>query len=145
MVILAILGFGPALAQEGATLDGFKIPEYTDAGVKKSELTGDSARLMGSMVEITGLTITFFDMPTTNIKMKVSAPQCSYNRRDSIAKSPERVRIEGDKMVVTGKDFAWDGTKEQFKIFSDAKVVLTNVRDRTDTGAQQAKGESNEE
>lgn len=145
VAILVVTGTGWVSAQEGAKLGEFKIPEYTDEGVKKSELTGESAQVVGGSVEISGLTIEFFDTPTTNVKMKVSAPQCSYNRRGRIAKSPGSVNIQGENMVVTGKDFAWDGGKELFKIFSNAKVVISNVRERSGVDDPEPKGESDDQ
>jgi hypothetical protein len=123
----------------------FEVPEYTDEGVKKSELTGESAKLTGGIAEITGFTIRFYEMGTTNVKMKVSAPECAYDQRRRLAKSPTAVRIEAENMVVTGEDFAWDGSRELFKIFKNAKVVISNVRTDSSLELLSVEGDSDDE
>ena len=90
-------------------------------------------------------TIKFFSVGTTNIKMKVSAPRCTYNRQGRFAKSPDEVTIEGDNMVVTGDDWAWDGPKELFKIFKNSKVVISNVRRGESANLLDVGGDSDDE
>ena len=113
-----------ALAKEGAKLGYFRVPEYDDDGVKKSELVGESAVVVNGIVEITNFQIEFYEKDGSNVQMRVTAPQCRYNQASSIARSEGSVRIEGDKILVTGDEFAWDGDKELFKIFRNSRVVL---------------------
>ena len=116
-------------AQEGVELGGFRLPDYDANGVKKSELIGKSAILkQGGKVDIQDFKIDFYEADGETVKMTVTAPQCTYVRHGRIAKSPSSVRIEGGNMVVTGKDFAWDGKRELFKIFSNSKVVFKGTR-----------------
>lgn len=115
--------------QGGRQLGNFRVPEYDEKGVKKSTLTGESAVVRpDGNVDIGNLRIEFYEADGKTVRMAVTAPACSYNQSDRIAKSPTSVRIEGEKMVVTGEDFAWDGQKEIFKIFKDAKVVIKGGR-----------------
>lgn len=136
---------GTAAGQEGPRLGRFVVPEYTEEGVKKSELTGESARVLaGGVVEVSTFTITFYETGTTNVRMKVSAPHCTYNRSSQFARSPSEVTIKGDNMVVTGENFAWDGAREIFRILQNAKVVLNNVRDRTPAGRPEKNGDADD-
>lgn len=113
-----------ALSKEGAKLGQFRVPEYDDRGVKKSELIGESAMVVDGIVEITNFQLDFYEKDGSNVQMRVTAPQCRYNQASSIARSDGSVRIEGDKILVTGEEFAWDGEKELFKIFRNSRVVL---------------------
>jgi len=125
---VAVLWADWAVPQEGAKLGNFFVPEFNEDGEKKSELAGESARVKAAgVVEISGFSMRFYDVGTTNIRMKVSAPNCVYNQVGQFAKSTSSVKIEGENMVVTGEDFAWDGTQEIFKIFKHSKVVLRNM------------------
>ena len=121
---------------QGQELGDFRVPEYTDDGVKKSEITGNSAKIKaGGIVDIKDFKIEFYEADGETIKMAVKAPQCTYNQRGRIAKSPDNVRIENPKMVVTGEDFVWDGEREIFKIFKNAKVVIKGGGDIAKTAS----------
>jgi len=135
-----------ALSQEGARLGNFFVPEFNEDGEKKSELVGESARVRAAgVVEISGFLMKFFEVGTTNIRMKVSAPNCIYNQVGQIAKSTSTVRIEGRNMVVTGENFAWDGTREIFKILNNSKVVLSNMNRTLPNKKMDPEGEKNDE
>ena len=41
-------------------------------------------------------------------------------------------------MVVTGEDFAWDGERELFKIFKNAKVVIKGGGDIADAASKKS-------
>jgi lipopolysaccharide transport protein LptA len=113
-----------SMAQEERTLKRFRVPEYDDDGVKKSELTGENAALKADgTADITDLKIDFYE-PDGTVKMKVTAPHCKYSQKRKLAKSPSSVRIESGRMVVTGDNFAWDGARELFKIFTNSVVVI---------------------
>lgn len=124
VLVCAWLGAPPGSAQDGQ-LGQFRVPEYDEDGVRKSTLTGESASIRpDGNVDIDNFRLEFYESDGNTLRMAVTAPACTYNRSSRVAKSDSAVRIQGDKMVVTGKDFAWDGPREQFKIFKDAKVVL---------------------
>ena len=153
-----LLGFCFGVGGEQArTLKRFKVPEYDDQGVKKSELTGENAVVQeDGTAEITGLKINLFDADGS-VKMKVTAPLCKYRQRWKIAKSPSSVRVEASRMIVTGEDFAWDGNRELFKIFTNSMVVIRSgtaplegmMKNTAPEGGATSKsastGESNEE
>ena len=143
---VAILWADWAVPQEGAKLGNFLVPEFNEDGKKKSELIGESARVKAAgVVEISGFSMRFYDVGTTNIRMKVSAPSCIYNQIGQFAKSTSSVMIEGKNMVVTGEDFAWDGAQEVFKIFKNAKVVLRNMKRDAPAKKRGAEGEKKDE
>ena len=121
----------PSSAQE---VGGVKVPDYVEDGVKKSEITGRLATVDGKTgtVDIKEFKIEFYT-PEGKIRMEVTAPQCTYNQRGKFAKSKTDMRIVGDKMVVTGEDFAWDAKKEIFKISRNSKVVIRGTGSRINT------------
>jgi len=145
-------------AQEERTLKRFRVPEYDDAGVKKSELVGENAVLKADgTADITDLKIDFFE-PDGTVKMTVTAPHCKYSQKRKLAKSPQSVQIEAPRMVVTGDNFAWDGKRELFKIFTNSMVVIqgggdslktmggaSDKKTRKNSEKNQPTGESNEE
>jgi hypothetical protein len=113
-----------AMAQTEQTLKRFRVPEYDDTGVKKSELIGENAVIKADgTADITDLQIEFYE-PDGSVKMTVTAPHCKYSRKRKLAKSPSSVQIEAPRMVVTGENFAWDGQRELFKIFTNSMVVI---------------------
>jgi hypothetical protein len=132
-VVFAVAGY--VWAQE---LGVFRVPEYTDDGVKKSEITGKSAKWNSGIANIKDFKIEFYEADGETIKMSVKAPQCTYNQRGRIAKSSDAVRIENPTMVVTGEDFAWDGERELFKIFKNAKVVIRGANDLAKAAPQKS-------
>ena len=123
----------PALlvvAAAAQNLGEFRVPTYSEAGVKESEIIGRRAVVRGGgEVDIEDFRIDFYQDDGTNIEYTVTAPRCVYNQRTKIAKSPSSVRIEGETMIVTGEDFAWDGNKQLFKIFKTSKGVFKGSAD----------------
>lgn len=135
-----------ALGAAAQNLGEFRVPTYTDTGVKESELIGRRAVVRsGGEVEIEDFRIDFYHEDGTNIEYTVTAPRCVYNQRTKIAKSPSSVRIKGAKMVVTGEEFAWDGNKELFKIFKNSKVVLKGTTDALSKGPSESVSSEDEE
>jgi hypothetical protein len=122
---IAWLAQPAAWPQEGQQLGQFRVPEYDENGVKKSNLTGETAVVRpDGNVDIRNFRMEFFEPDGVTLRMTVTAPICNYSQALRVAKSDTAVRIEGAKMVVTGEDFAWDGERELFKIFKNTKVVL---------------------
>ena len=131
----------------GQEVGEFTLPEYDDNGVKTSEIKGRSAQVntRSGTVDITDFKIEFYT-PQGEVRMEVTSPRCTYNQRGKFAKSPSTVRIVAEKMTVTGEDFAWDGTKELFKIFKDSKVVIRGTKAGLTTPGSASKGDpANEE
>lgn len=129
MAIAVALGGSMAVAvwaqKEGMKLTNFRVPEYNDRNEKKTELVGEEAYVLpDGRVDIRNFHLDVFQVGTTNVQMRVTAPQCYYNRDHQMARSKTGVKIEGDKFVVTGEDFAWDSGRELFQIFTNAQVVL---------------------
>lgn len=132
LVVLLGMGLGAAWAQkDGMKLSNFRVPDYNDRNEKKTELVGEEAYVLpDGRVDIRNFQLDVFQVGTTNIQMRVTAPQCFYNRDEQIAKSDTGVKIEGEKFVVTGDNFAWDSKREVFKIFTNSQVVLQRDPER---------------
>ena len=130
---------------DGMLFENFRVPEYDENNLKKSELVGKEAVVQNNgIVDITQFQLELFKAGT-NVEMRITAPQCVYNQKERIAKSKDKVKIEGDTFTVTGKDFAWDGSREVFKIFKDAKLVLQRDEGRVEQLKQGASGGKDEE
>ncbi len=143
MVIAVLLGGSLAAAvwarTEGMRLTNFRVPEYNERNEKKTELIGEEAFVLpDGQVDIRNFHLDVFQIGTTNVQMRVTAPQCYYHRDRQIARSETGVKIEGDKFVVTGENFAWDARREIFQIFTNAQVVLQRDPERMQTLQPQA-------
>jgi len=134
-VLLAVCLTAPAAPKDQMqTLGGFSVPQYNDQGQMTSQLFGELARFMADgLVDITQLKIEFYGVGT-NIEMRVTSPQCIYDREKGAAKSESAVRIARDNMVVTGVGFVFNNPDQKFQILKDAKVVLKGLRKQMDTG-----------
>jgi hypothetical protein len=137
--LLLALGLGPAgraQDEDSRTVTGFRVPEYDAESRLKSELFGDFAKVLpDGVIEITRLKIDFYS--GDKVTMTVTAPGCTYHQKQGKAESDGDVRIVRDNMDVTGVGFSWSGRDERFKIFSQVKVVLKEVRRRIETGAEE--------
>jgi hypothetical protein len=123
-------------ADTGQTITGFRVPEYDDNGKLKTELFGDTARVLpDGVIEITQLKIDVYNKG--QVDMTVTAPKCAYNQKEGLAKSDSDVRIARENMVVTGVGFTWTGQNERFEILSKAKVVLKDAHKQMDTGVKE--------
>lgn len=134
--VVGVLAAGWAMAQSGneaQVVTGFRVPSYDNEGNLVSQLYGDSARVLpDGAVEIAELRMELYGKSTesTNrvIDMRVTSPRCFYDRNTGIATSDAPVRIARDNMVVTGTGFRWAGSAERLEIYSQAKVVLKDVK-----------------
>lgn len=123
---------------EAQTVTGFRVPSYDREGRMTSQMFGDSARILSDgAVEIVELRMDFYSQapadpaaPSTNrpLEMRVTSPRCFYDRTSGVATSDAPVRIARDNMVVTGTGFRWTGSEERLEIYSQAKVVLKDVK-----------------
>ena len=133
--LAVFLGLGYLLGSqaqdEPTTISGFKVPEFDEEGNKTSELTGDLAKMdpRGGDIQIKNLRMEFYK--DNEVETVITSPKCTYNQEKGLAYSRSTVNMAREKMVVTGKGFAYSRSNELFKIFSEAKVVIHNVQEHT--------------
>lgn len=137
MVSLALIGglLMNGYARDVTTVLDFNIPEYDKQGNLKSELMGDSADMyQNGLIKIQNITIDSYK--DNQVNLTITSPECEYNEEKKAAWSTNTVRIVADnnKMVVTGKGFAWDSNSERMKILADVRVELKNVKQQVNTG-----------
>ncbi|HMP77698.1 MAG TPA: LPS export ABC transporter periplasmic protein LptC [Kiritimatiellia bacterium] len=133
---LAVVALAWATAQPGdeaQTVSGFRVPSIDKDGNLTSQMFGDSARILpNGLVDIAELRMEFYVrgsvMTNRQIDMRITSPRCVYNRASGVATSEAPVRIARDNMVVTGTGFRWVGSEERLEIYSEAKVVLKDVK-----------------
>ena len=117
----------PAAEETGEVIQGFTVPDYDREGNLKSELLGERAAMLPSgLVRIENLEIRFYS--EGKVTMRVTAPECIYDREHKEARSEGPVRIALENMIVTGKGFRWSQDNQRLEIFSSSKVVLKGVR-----------------
>jgi hypothetical protein len=125
--LLLAAGLRTAGQEAGMELSGFRVPEYTREGVMKSKLFGEHARVLPEgLIQLRGVTVEFYD--GTNVTARVISPGCLYQRVDHTVRSEEPVRIELEKLTVTGRDYEWCGKESRFVIHREARVVLKEVQ-----------------
>lgn len=123
--------------QAGAQLDvqtvsGFRVPQYDDEGNLKYQLFGELAKVLpDEVIEITGLKLEMYNK-AGETEARVTAPTCTYDKRQDRAGSRSDVRIAAEKMIITGTGFLWNSKNEQFQIFKNVKVVIKDARENVD-------------
>jgi len=116
-----------AAQEAGMELSGFRVPEYTREGVMKSQLFGEHAHVLPEgQIKLRGVTVEFYD--GTNVTARVISPGCFFNRADHSARSDEPVRIELEKLTVTGWDYELCGKASRLVIRREVRVVLKDVK-----------------
>ncbi len=104
----------------------FRVPEFDENGVKKSEVVGEQAEILADgQVKITGLRIVMFR--EGQVEATVTAAQCTFNRKDKMAFSNADVSIERGGMKVTGRGFRYAAADQRIEILNQARVVLQNT------------------
>ncbi len=117
-VVLACVG----IAQMREVI-GFRVPEYDDQNVLKSELSGDRALFVGEdEVHITNLVIeTFRD---EKVDTRATSPESIYYRSTRNIESDSNIMIERENITITGRDYFYNHAENRFEIRKDAKVVV---------------------
>lgn len=131
--ILAGMGMSLAAAcsvaqmPPGATVGGFRLPEYADDGTLKSQVFGEFAQaLSNGLIEIHGLRIEMYQGEA--VETRVTSPHCLYDRVRGAAGSTSSVRITRGEAVITGDDYRYMPKRQRFEIRTNARVVLRDVR-----------------
>lgn len=125
------VSYGEDVNLDVTTITGFNVPEYDRDGRLKSQVFGDMAEVMpDNTVRITNLRIEGYKEGV--VFMELTSPLCVYDQNTKIATSESAVRIEQEKVVVTGTGFDWDSTREKMLIKSNVQVILRNVKDDID-------------
>jgi hypothetical protein len=115
------------------TLSGFEVPGFDEEGNISFLLYGDLAEIMpNNIVRITNLRIDYYE--DKKVSMRVTSPFCFYYENSKIAKSDYDVKIEQEKMVVTGTGFVWSSEDERLEILNNAKVVIKDARKSIESG-----------
>jgi len=131
-LVFAMLACGVcfALAQtaDRQVITGLRVPEYDDQGKLKSLLCGDHATIpLTGPIEVQQLKYEAFSSGT-QADVRISAPQCYYDRELGTANSTGAVRIARPDLVITGTGFDFDRRSERMVIKSQVRVVLKSVR-----------------
>ena len=131
-------GFVRAQAPAGAqqVLNVFNFPEYDEAGQLKTMVSGDQARVNSDgSIDVTNLKIVFYEKGQP--AMRVTSPRCTYNREIQMAESNSRVLIERKEIMLSGVGFRCRLKDKQMRINSNAKVVLSRLKDQVMQEAKQ--------
>ena len=114
----------------GQVLKGFRYPDYDEKGQLKFEITGDEAQVQPSgLIQIKNLKMTFYEQG--KVMMQVSTPQCLFDRVKRSAVSSSDVCIARKEIELTGRGFAWNAQDGRMDIFSNTRVVLRNLTEKS--------------
>ena len=132
LLVLGALAIGVCLAlaqsADRQVITGLRVPEYDDQGKLKSLLCGDHATIpLSGPIEVQQLKYEVFG-GGTQAEVRISAPQCFYDRDQGTANSTGGVRIARPDLIITGTGFAFDRRSERMEIKSQVRVVLKSVR-----------------
>lgn len=112
---------------------GFRLPEVNDQGVLTSLMIGESARMYPDKpMEITNLTIRFFEEDGKTVKVEITSPDCAYDSRRSVATSDKSVLIVGHTFTIEGVGYVYDSNESQMELMSDVKVTFSNLNFKPD-------------
>lgn len=120
VLVFVLVGVGIAQMRE---IIGFRVPEYDDQNILKSELSGDRALFVGEdEVHITNLVIeTFRD---DEVDTRATSPESIYYRTTRNVESDSTIVIERENITITGRDYFYNHDENRFEIRKDAKVVV---------------------
>jgi lipopolysaccharide export system protein LptC len=117
---------GIVVGQEGQAigLKGLKVPmEFYPDGTLKALLKAETSTVDAAGEQIRGENLryeTYTSAGTTDIV--IAAESCLYNKSKGYAESDGRVRLEKGDVVITGKGFTLDSTKEIISLHSEVVV-----------------------
>lgn len=123
---LALMAQGQALV---GTIRNFRVPDFDEKGVKKSEIFGDQVDPLPddpSKVKIKGLRILFYK--DGELDGTILAAECIFDRKTREAYSNADVRVEKTKMLVTGKGFRWHPSRQRVEILNDVRVLVMDTK-----------------
>ncbi|MBI3986328.1 MAG: hypothetical protein HY343_05385 [Lentisphaerae bacterium] len=113
----------------------FRVPDYDERGQLRSEIMGDTARLMDDgRIAVTLLRMNLYE--EGKVAMRAFADECVFDRATQTAVSDARVRVEREDVTLSGLGFTFNIKERSFKIFDQTRVELKNVRKRTDLGLE---------
>lgn len=119
-----------AIAATGQVLKGFRYPDYDEKGQLKFEITGDEAQVQPSgLIQIKNLKMTFYEQG--KVMMQASTPQCLFDRVKRSAVSTSDVCVARMEIELTGRGFAWDAQDGRMHIFSNTRVVMRNLNEKS--------------
>lgn len=124
--VSAQLPAGPSTGKEtqGESIKGFRVPDYNEDGSLKSILYGSTA-VKNNKTQIWNMTGVKIEMFNSNkVSAVVSSPACDFEMRKGIATSEKPIIILHDRLQVQGTGYTWDQKKENFKINSQARVMI---------------------
>lgn len=126
-VFLALVAAAAAQLPPGPkVIDDFRVPEFDQNGVKKSEVVGRQAEILpDGNVRITDLKILMFK--DGNVEATILADQCTFSRKEKRAFSNSAVSIDRGNMRVTGRGFRWSSADQHIEILNESRVVLKNT------------------
>lgn len=116
-------------AEEGTLIEGFEIPEYSVDGKLERMIHGKRAVVpvdpKQTVIALEGLKIELFK--DEELEAIVTADACKYDRERRFVRSSSAVKIDSRDLLITGNEFAFDGVRERFVIFKNAKVKVLNL------------------
>ncbi len=136
IVLVVLAGFFISWGQPGAgqRISGFEVPEFDSEMRLKSKLFGDFAVIMpDGRVDITNMMIEFYS-EDRDVEMRVTSPECTYDRNSSDVRSDSDIRIARENMIITGKGFFWSAEDGRFEIFNDTRVLLKDLGEGIEKG-----------
>jgi hypothetical protein len=124
--VSAQLPAGPSTGKEsqGESIKGFRVPDYNEDGSLKSILYGSTAVKNNKTLiwNMTGVKIEMFS--SNKVSAVVTSPGCDFEMRKGTATSEKPIVILHDRLQVQGTGYTWDQKKENFKINSQARVMI---------------------
>lgn len=104
-------------------IEKFEVPEYDEAGNLKWKLTGDRAWLQrDGRWEIENARAEFYQSNT--VIFVFSAPTCQLDRAGKRATTDGPVRLESNRLLVTGTGGDWNDATGAVTVRSNAQVVV---------------------
>ena len=125
IAMIACAVTGDDSAQTGSNV---RYVTHDDRGRRTAEILGDSATMLpNNDIEITSLRLMIYNEDGTE-NARVKASKCVWRLNEGVAESDSDVRIEGNKMVITGVGFKWNSGDRRFSIRKQARVEIQDMK-----------------
>lgn len=110
------------------TISQFRLPDMDENGRVRGEIFGDTARVPEQgLIDITNMRLFTYDADES-VQIRISAPNCIYDRKRSIAGSHGSVLIENRDFILCGEGYRCYLQRRRLEINNKARLVLRSIR-----------------
>lgn len=109
-----------------APIKNFKLPMFSDAGVKLWDLRGAEAKYVSQdRVDLFTMNLKVFKTDGSGIlQIEIQSPQATVFVNQHIVTGDQTIRVHNDDFEISGRNYTWKGREQHVTIREDVRVVF---------------------